>query len=323
VDANSEIEQLAIRRKLWIECLSGQDVNSIQAQLIELVLNVTAYRTVIEARRYAPAAPSGGLKISGLLHTLLDRCFWESQVMGVRRLMDTYPLEKTGRMDRSVFSLLALIGDIEKHAHLLTRENIFGAEQLSYDEVAAKKKEIEYCVEHSSGDQEAFFIPEEFSSSRISERHRQIDDLVGVSADRRHPQDKVPPEVLVALGNRIKCACNSIVEYANKYYAHPATPSSRDSSIFDERNVTLKHLLEAHESLCRTAQFICLHLVGPMQYATFLPVLPTDPLRYIHEPLLLEENVTNLRSFWSEQEKNMMSWQAWSVAEIKLSQPDK
>lgn len=137
------------QRQLWIECFSGEDPNSVCKQLYQMIWNAAAYRIVNEARRLAPLAKEGGVQLNGMMHRLIDSCFWDSQVLAVRRLMDIYPIEEqeSKKRDKSVFSLTGLLEDMEHHVHFLTRGNILAAEGLEYDADAVRRKEDAYCCE--------------------------------------------------------------------------------------------------------------------------------------------------------------------------------
>lgn len=55
------IEQLRDKRRQWIDCLDGDDVNSICNQLLRMTWNITAFRVLMEAAfDLAPDADEGG-----------------------------------------------------------------------------------------------------------------------------------------------------------------------------------------------------------------------------------------------------------------------
>src|SRR5260370_8887700 len=84
------LDELRAKRPIWIECLIGSDNNSIKNQHLRLLWNVAAFRIVNEARRqkYRPRSRYGQLEVNGLLHGLLNDCFYESQLLAVRRITE-------------------------------------------------------------------------------------------------------------------------------------------------------------------------------------------------------------------------------------------
>jgi hypothetical protein len=112
-------------------------------QIFWMVWNVGAFRVINEARRITPRDNQGGVQLNALVHQLIDHSFFESQMLAIRRLTDTYPLTGDPRK-RDVFSLTSLLQDMRNHAHLMTRANMFAAEGLQYDYEAVRHKQIEY-----------------------------------------------------------------------------------------------------------------------------------------------------------------------------------
>jgi len=161
----------ASRRALWIECLSGKDRNSIIQQTYRMIWDAAAFRVVNEARKIASADVETGLKVSGLLHGLLDRSFFAAQMSAIRRITDpSSPFE--GK--KGVWSLTALLKDMATHTHLFTREHLLEASGHVYDYIEIERRFTEWLA--TSHDCE--YIPAELVSDHSSDRHKQIDVLL-------------------------------------------------------------------------------------------------------------------------------------------------
>jgi hypothetical protein len=98
-----------------------------------MIWNAAAFRMINEARRHAPQNQHGAPCVNALLHALLDRCFFESQMLAVRRQLDDDGL----RGKRGVFSLRSLLDDLSEHRAILTRKNFFASVRSVMDIDAA------------------------------------------------------------------------------------------------------------------------------------------------------------------------------------------
>jgi len=314
--SDEAIERLRHRRTLWKECLLGDDPNSVLNQLLALEWNYAAFRTINEARRLSPRTTTGGVAQSGLMHTLLNVCFWESQALGVRRLADSSdPLTPKGKADRSLYSLGAVLRDMREHAGLMTRGNWFAAEGLEYDASVVAERQRAHFKDRVAGGEVEFCVPEEFSVHRVSDLHRRIDGLAGVTPAERTSDDHVRAALFDELGLRMKSATNEIAVYANKFYAHAASPSSRKSENAYELSVTLNKLSAAHESLRRTHQFIGMQFYDEAQ-ESYLAEADFDVLSYADQPLATAETIDALRAHWKLQEEQARDCKPWDLNEL-------
>lgn len=266
---------LAEKRKQWLEVLSGEDRHSIISQITRMTWDAAAFRVVNEARRLAPRDPDGGVQLNGLMHSLLDRAFFASHMAAVRRLTDDrYPLN--GK--KGVYSLPALLKDMRKHRELLTREAIFAAEDLEYDE----------------------------------DRHKQIDRLAGVQAQDRQTGDTVREKVFIDLQQKIEKATEDVKCHVDKFIAHAATPGSREIVGADEAGLTLNHLWRAHQHLCEVASFLAIYVLGD-SFPGALPIPQYDLFKYIERPLVTASQVDKLADLWRQIEKETHGWSQWGL----------
>lgn len=108
-------EELKQNRELWLRSYSDTNINSITRQLIELSIIITDFRVINEARRLVPAIEGGGVQLNGMLHNLLNRTFYDSVLLRIRKLTEDKYLEKRNGKgkDESVISLVSLLNDIK------------------------------------------------------------------------------------------------------------------------------------------------------------------------------------------------------------------
>jgi hypothetical protein len=75
----------------WREWLLGDDVHSIRNQIHTMLWDYAVFQTINEARRYAPRDAEGHAQLNRMVHTFINRAFFETQAMALRRLLDPGP----------------------------------------------------------------------------------------------------------------------------------------------------------------------------------------------------------------------------------------
>ena len=305
-------ESFEVQLRIWIECLDHVDPRTghleshcVMAQLATMLWDAAAYNIVVGARAGAEREADGELKINALTHRLLDRCFFQSQLMGIRRLLERQsPTDKK----RGVFSLAWLVSDLEKHQTMFTRRNLFAAFNRSMNCEAIASAEHDYCDEQMQAGVESFFIPREFDVDSSARLHADIDRLCGVSAESRKNGDVIHARVFEGLTFQL-ASIEGLCDHVNKFVAHAATPASRD--VLDETalRVTYSQIREAEEILCRTCQFIDRFLLRQTTHHG-VPLTAGDPLKYIDQPLARRDQVGALRASWDVFAHEATSWGA-------------
>ena len=307
-------EQFKAKHEAWKKCLFGEDRNSVFNQIFRMVWNAAVFKIINEARRIAPADAKGQIEINGMLHHFLDRCFFDSQFLAVRRLTDTaYTLEDS---KRGIFSLTALLVDMKANISLMTRANFFAVEDLEYDPTDIQQRELEYAFEQSKSGKGAYWSSFKGSSHDINSRHDQLDVLCGVSADQRMPTDTVRGEVFDYLLKRIKEASEDVNLHVNKYVAHAATPNSREYSKADDVSITIGHLWDAHKVICQVANFVDVYMLSRAHHS-FLPVPQYDHFEHIDKFLVSTEGVEALSKAWHQFQQETDSWGSWGMKELQ------
>ncbi|MFH0771879.1 MAG: hypothetical protein V1933_04605 [Candidatus Omnitrophota bacterium] len=304
-------EQFKDKRNLWIECFSGEDHNSVCKQIDRILWNYAVFNIINKAREITPADAAGkilkfheimdtvyptleayplnietSVEMNGILHRFMDECFFESQFLAVRRLIDAYKLADP---KRPVFSLIALLNDMKDNILLMTRENFFKAEGLDY---AGDRPEADLSIYASA-----------------TGRHTQIDVLCGVIENNRRPYDTVRKEVFDYYTEKIQDASKKFKDYADKYLAHSATPKSRCQ--VDGTKIRLGCLSDAHKAICQVAHFI--REILPDSRGVGLPPLCLDHFKFIDRPLVSTERVESLSAAWNEFVEEIDSWNSSAV----------
>lgn len=306
------LEQFKVKRESWIQCFSGKDRNSILNQIYQMVWNAAVFKIINEARRVAPVNAKDQTEINGMLHRFMDRCFFDSQLLAIRRLTDSSPFDGP----KGVFSLISLLNDMKANASLITRENLFSAEGLEYDYEAIQQRQLAYALEQSKSGKNVYCIPAELNSHSVRLRHEQIDTLSGVEAEQRTPNDTVRNEIFDCLIKKIDGVSENIGLYVNKYIAHPATPESREYDNVDDVKITLGHLWDVHKVICQVANFTDVYLLSRANHS-FLPVPQYDHFEHIDKPLVSTEGVEVLSKAWHGFHEETDSWGLWGMKELQ------
>lgn len=309
---SSSQEQFKAKRELWIKCFSGEDRNSVLNQIYQMVWNAAVFKVINEARRIAPTNATGQAEINGMLHRFIDRCFFDSQFLAIRRLVDSSPFDGP----KGVFSLVSLLKDMKLNASLISRENLFLVEGLEYDYEAVQQRELAYALEQSKSGKGAYWIPSELDSHSLQLRHEQIDALSGVKADQRKPENIVRVEVFDYLINKTEDISEGISLHVNKYIAHSATPESRQYENSDDLKITLGHLWDAHKVVCQVANFIDVYMLSRANHS-FLPVPQYDHFEHIDRSLVSVAGVEALSKAWHEFHKETDSWGLWGIKDLQ------
>ena len=306
-------KQFKAKRDSWIQCFSGKDRNSILNQIYQMVWNAAVFKVINEARRIAQVDAKSQTEINGMLHRFIDRCFFDSQFLAIRRLADsTSPFDGP----KGVFSLVSLLNDIKANLSLITRDNLFLVEDLEYDYEAIQQRKLEYAIEQSKSGKNAYWTPRELDSYSVKLRHEEIDVLAGVNPEQRTPNDTVRFEVFDYLIKKVQDVSGNISLHVNKYIAHSATPGSREYDNTDEIKITLGYLWDVHKVICQVANFTDVYLLSRASHS-FLPVPQYDHFEFIDRPLVSAENIEVLSKAWHEFHKEMDSWGSWGMKELQ------
>jgi HEPN superfamily AbiU2-like protein len=307
-----ELENLKAKREEWLNRINAEDRNSIQRQICSMIWDAAVFRVINESRRLANNAKEGGVELNGMVHNLIDKCFFQSQMTSIRRLLDK---SSPAKGPKAVYSIHKLLSEIERNINLFTRGNMFAAEEMLYDYESVQKKNDQYCKEQIKAGNRAYFIPQELDWHCHERRHKDIDRLSGVDKDNRSPNDTIKPEIISHLISKLD-SCKEITDYVDKYIAHAATPESRATIKADEISLTLRKLWDAHETICKVTNFVSVCILGD-NHAGSLDIPQYDHFAFIDRPLIESDKIEHLHELWNQYEKETRSWGNWGIEEIE------
>ena len=299
---------LTEKRQQWLAVLNGEDQHSIHRQLIRMTWDATVFHVVNEARGMADPSPDGGVQLNGMVHRLFDQGFFISQCVAIRRLVDGYDLDG----DRGVYSLIALLEDMERHGHLLTRRNIYDAEELEYDDKAIEQQFSEGLYHHYKTGEYPDDMPPNGLYLQSTTRHKHIDQLSGVAESDRSPDDQILPSVFQNLKTRVNEVCDDVARHVNKFIAHASTPESREKVEASGSPITLQHLEDAREALCQITAFLAVYMLGDSS-SDFFPIPQYEQFEYIERPLVKAADIIKLERVWNARQSSASERHRWTI----------
>lgn len=283
--------------KQWEDWLLGDDVHSIRKQIHNMTWNSAVFLSINEVRKYAAIDKEGEPKLNPMVHRFINYCFFQTQAMAIRRLLDK-------RSD--VVSLYNLINDMDNNCELLSRENILTIHGYPYDYEAEEKRLFHRELRVKNGD---VFAEGHLKCAHSECIHKSIDAMLNTDAERRKPSDKIPKGIFEWLKQRCD-RCKEIPNYVNKFFAHSATPESRASIKADDIKITLGHILDAHKIICETAEFIGINILY-QSFGNFLAVPQYAQFEHFDKPWATKETVRKLYKFWRSYDDDMNKWTQW------------
>ena len=304
------------KRKLWRDCMSGNDISSVYNQISDMMWDASIWHVINHSRQYAGKRADGRLSINGPAHNLINRCFFDQQMLSLRRLVDKAGLYGEG----GVHSLGSVLQDMVDNSHLLTREHFLADEKVPFDLEPIKQAQAEWSRTCPSKEGELPAIPRKLMWQVHEYRHGDLDRLCGVGPETRSPHDLVRVELLTRLQKMLADACEDVKTYVDKRVAHAATPDSR--RVMDEKaaSLTLGHIKSAQKVVCRVAGFVDLHLVSNTGHVGLVPSPTFNHLEDLDHPLVPSGRMPSASDAWREFREETSSWRSLAFEELQVEE---
>ncbi|MBN1942173.1 MAG: hypothetical protein JW849_02660 [Phycisphaerae bacterium] len=250
-----------------------------------MLWNEASYNIVRQAYFLAPKDNDGGIQINDLVFNLLDTSYAQSQLMSIRRIVDTYFIEG----EKGVYSLTSLLDDMKINCFLLTRGNVL-------------KK---------NGTKDGL--------TKSEYRHKYFDNLAIKQPKSRCSDDAINPKVFDRLKEKLIGTCTDVTIYVNQYLAHAATIESREKKQSEKIRITMEHIHLAHKMICQVTNVITCLLEGINFH--FLPsaaIFKEHLFEYIDRPLVNKKDFPTLEKAWSDYETETRNWGSLPLEELHL-----
>src|SRR5579872_1625044 len=275
----------------WYELRQGEP-NTVQAQLFNMIYLDLVYRTLV-VPRYKVDDQSQVAARSGVLAHFLDQAYVASQILAIRRLLDS-------RND--VFSLRRLLDDIAKHRLLITREIYVCNDGLPYDSEAWQS--LPQGIEGNIWGIEAPGFSN-YLSSRF--RHEAFDRLSGVSPTSRQRFDRIKLGVFQELKNWLtNSTAEKLIQLSHKFFAHASTADSRGSLKYS--GIELADVDKVLRTLVRVERAITDLLLFIGVHRDVVPMPPLSLFKGLDDPYTTGELIPKMEEKWDELVAERNKW---------------
>jgi len=275
----------------WYELRQGEP-NTVQAQLFNMIYLDLVYRTLV-VPRYKVDDQSQVAARSGVLAHFLDQAYVASQILAIRRLLDS-------RND--VFSLRRLLDDIAKHRLLITREIYVCNDGLPYDSEAWQS--LPQGIEGNIWGIEAPGFSN-YLSSRF--RHEAFDRLSGVSPTSRQRFDRIKLGVFQELKNWLtNSTAEKLIQLSHKFFAHASTADSRGSLKYS--GIELADVDKVQRTLVRVERAITDLLLFIGVHRDVVPMPPLGLFKGLDDPYTTGELIPKMEEKWDELVAERNKW---------------
>jgi hypothetical protein len=293
---------------LWINCLEGDDVNSIFNQVRRLLSNYAFFDLLLAGRRSILEKNSEQPELYKRINNFIDYIYFDSQAARIRRLIEPNQngqrnINQRKKLDGhlGVFSLVPLLEEIRFSRKDLTRKIYFQLRSLPYDylDLENQKKVFQTSLGPTQLVKE---IADEFDPERIERAHILFDRLCGVK--ERNPSDVIRDEVFEKLIQKL-CSFQNLITHVNKFIAHSATPDSRQA-YKNKLNVKWSDIGEACKTIYEISEFLALFF-SDTEYIG-LVLIPPYIFSEKDQSLLMAYDISSLSEEWIKYQEETESW---------------
>lgn len=295
--------------KLWVECLEGNDTNSIFNQVRRLLSNYAYFELILAGRRSIIKNILEQTELYARLNNFFDYIYFDSQASRIRRLIEPEKLKnqdfkKKSKLigEKGVFSLVPLLEDMRLCRIKLTREKYFDLRGLSYDYDEIKKQALEYQA--AMEDEERFIVlPPELDWMPSAKAHELFDRLSDVNV--RNPDDLIKDEVFLGLIKKLNSFWR-LINHVNKYIAHSATPESRIEENSQIPLAKWKDIGDACKVIYEIANFLALFLSATDYIG--LAMIPPSIFNDDIQQIIIVDDIQVLKIEWEKYRAETESW---------------
>ena len=269
--------------------LVGDDMHSIQHQMLKLLRDDTVYRCFNEALRIGGKRPAQE-RAAATIVELLHESFFTKQVMSLRRLLESPPKNK--RSDRAVYSICTVFAEIRDNQTLLTRGNYVCYDGTMYEETDSRHDRRTKII--------------------CSGRHLVFDTLANTRANQRCRTDLVDAALFVRLDNHFKKS-DRLKKYTDKFVAHAADPLNRTAVEMQLRKMSLRYLQDLYRMVTWALKTI--GKITDQLILTELPVLTYDQFTGWENGFITQQGKRALKNYWSQRQGLFKKWshKYWST----------
>lgn len=288
VEDNERLIEYRAKRIEWLQWLRlDGDEHAIWRQIYGMLWNDALFRTINESRRIAKEVGESAA-LNGPLSRFIDQSYVATQVLAIRRLCES----QQRNPKRQIISLRRLIDDIRNHKNLLSRENFIGFDGLPFTPGSAPRSRMDSDSERAQ---------------------MGFDRLSGVKPEQRSRSDVIADKVFELLDQKLEdSGYDNIREYGNKFIAHAADRTSRETLENTQTGISLDGIEHCHKAICQIANIVSGHILWDVTSSLF-PESQFDQLEFLDKAWLPANELPKLREFWQRHAEEVRSWQPETV----------
>ncbi|MDO9639376.1 MAG: hypothetical protein Q7J44_12635 [Pseudotabrizicola sp.] len=292
VDDKNRLKDFRFKADIWIRTLDRDDRNSVSSQILQMMWEDAAWRSLNHARYLSDGSDEIGTP--GIVASLLDRGYVAGQAIAISRLLE----KGASRPHKQVNSLRRLVDEIADCKELLTREVYVCRDGLPYDFNAVRER-LHVAIDPENPmavwlDNEG---PEAWSQSMLL--HEEFDKLSGVGPENRGRNDSISSQFFKRLQSAFDDPVfEGIQSLRHKSIAHAADDISRSSAKLVRDGITLDEIARSHYLLIGLFQVISANILQQSWLTDAIPVPQYNVFEGINRPIASEMGARKLGEFW-------------------------
>lgn len=296
--AKDRLAEFREKTDVWVGALDRDDLNSVTSQILDMMWDDAAWRSLNEARFIARDRDDIGTP--GIVGNLLDKGYISGQVIAISRLLEM----GSARPHKQVNSLRRLVDEISANSHLFTREIYICRDGLPYDFAATRDSNP-----LSTGTAATWMDtsgPKAWTQSHLL--HEEFDRLSGTT--NRSRDDVIDP----ALFGRLSAALEDqvfkdVLSLRHKSIAHAADAFSRTSTPNPRTGISLDELARAHYLIIGVYQAISANLLYQSWLGTAIATPQQDQFEGLDKPMVATQtDLHALHEFWRRHSNERDDW---------------
>ena len=289
-----ELAKYRVKRAEWLGWYKFQtnEPNNIEGQIIGMTFLDMSYRMMTKPRSDIPQDVNIAAR-NGLLAHMLDLGYAATQVLAIRRLLDTRP---------DVASLQRLLNDLKSNRRLITRENYVAYDGKPYNpdswQLLPASPEIQIWGSDAPG-LHGYVIS--------NERHKLFDQLSGVSVTNRSRTDLISANIFDKLQGWLRSVeGEKLVRLSHKFFAHAADSDSRGT--LADSGVLLSDIEKAQRAIVRVERAITDDILFIGVAREVVAMQPLGFLSALDAPYVTTETIAKMDAHWDELKAERETW---------------
>lgn len=293
----------------WLYLMNDDD-HAVTKQLQEVLWVLNVFISINETRRLEHEAGGNSSALNSVIAEFIDNGFVLSIASGIRKLWE----QSNTNRNKQIVSLLRVIDDVKKNAHLITRENYVCYDGLPYDYQAVRSNWEKRNLGQSDISGKVFRLdtsgPNAFGMSALL--HKSFDRIsFQDSNNSKHSRtDQIDPRILERLIAHVKEAeISEIKTLADKLLLHAGDRVSRELASKAPAILTINKLKRCVKALYEASAFLGSTVLGRSHPGGF-QIAQYNVFEKLEHPWCAKEHKNKISEVWDEFTTEVSHWDA-------------